>query len=131
MTAAILPKTLFGEKYVELNIPEDPSSTSLKTGDQIDQTKLPIEVEKVLNDLYPLLRTVQPAELNYTLNALADALEGRGNKIGESLDTLDGYLKRMNPQMPGADRRHQAAGQGDRHLRRRDAPSSPRPCATP
>ena len=54
----------------------------------------------MLNDLYPLLRTVQPAELNYTLNALADALEGRGDKIGESLVTLDGYLKRMNPQLP-------------------------------
>ena len=57
-------------------------------------------MEKVLDDLYPLLRTVQPAELNYTLNALATALEGRGNKIGESLVTLDGYLKRMNPQLP-------------------------------
>jgi phospholipid/cholesterol/gamma-HCH transport system substrate-binding protein len=99
-TAAILPKTLFGEKYVELQIPKDPKSTSLKAGDTIDQTKLPIEVEKVLNDLYPLLRAVQPAELNYTLNALATALEGRGDKIGESLTTLDGYLKKMNPQLP-------------------------------
>ena len=100
VTAAILPKTLFGEKYVELQIPSNASSTSLKAGDTITQTKLPIEVEKVLNDLYPLLRTVQPAELNYTLNALATALEGRGTKIGESLVTLDGYLKRMNPQLP-------------------------------
>src|SRR6195952_1733413 len=100
VTAAILPKTLFGEKYVELQIPKNPSSTSLRAGNTIDQTKLPIEVEKVLNDLYPLLRTVQPAELNYTLNALATALEGRGNKIGESIETLDGYLKKMNPQLP-------------------------------
>ncbi|MDX6231966.1 MAG: phospholipid/cholesterol/gamma-HCH transport system substrate-binding protein [Nocardioidaceae bacterium] len=101
VTAAILPKTLFGEKYIELNIPSDPSSQSLSAGDKISQTKQPIEVERVLNDLYPLLRTVQPAELNYTLNALADALDGRGAKIGESLETLDGYLKRMNPQLPG------------------------------
>ncbi len=100
VTAAILPKTLFGEKYIELNIPKEADSTSLKAGDQIDQTKLPIEVEKVLNDLYPLLRTVQPAELNYTLNALADALEGRGTKLGESFSTLDGYLKQLNPQLP-------------------------------
>jgi phospholipid/cholesterol/gamma-HCH transport system substrate-binding protein len=100
VTAAILPKTLFGEKYVELQIPKDPSSDALKAGDTIEQTDLPIEVEKVLNDLYPLLRTVQPAELNYTLNALATALEGRGDKIGESIETLDGYLKRMNPQLP-------------------------------
>ena len=101
MTAALVPKTLFGEKYVELNIPkDDPSSSSLETGDKIEQTELPIEVERVLNDLYPLLRTVQPAELNYTLNALATALEGRGDKIGESLVTLDSYLKRLNPQIP-------------------------------
>ncbi|WP_027860541.1 MCE family protein [Marmoricola sp. URHB0036] len=100
VTASILPKTLFGEKYVELNVPKDAASTSLKPGAEIDQTKLPIEVEKVLNDLYPLLRTVQPAELNYTLNALADALEGRGTKLGESFSTLDGYLKQLNPQLP-------------------------------
>ncbi len=100
VTAALLPKTLFGEKFVALNIPGDPSSDSLKAGDTIGQTKLPVEVERVLNDLYPLLRTVQPAELNYTLNALADALEGRGEKIGEGLVTLDSYLKRMNPQIP-------------------------------
>ena len=100
VTAALVPKTLFGEKYVDLKIPSNPSSKALGPGDKITQTKLPIEVERVLNDLYPLLRTVQPAELNYTLNALATALEGRGNKIGESLVTLNGYLKRLNPQIP-------------------------------
>jgi phospholipid/cholesterol/gamma-HCH transport system substrate-binding protein len=100
VTAALVPKTLFGEKYVDLNIPADPSSKSLESGDKIEQTELPIEVERVLNDLYPLLRTVQPAELNYALNALAGALEGRGDKLGESLVTLDSYLKRLNPQIP-------------------------------
>ena len=54
----------------------------------------------MLNDLYPLLRTVQPAELNYTLTAIADALEGRGEAIGDNLVVLDGYLKRINPQLP-------------------------------
>jgi len=58
------------------------------------------EVEKVLSDLYPLLRTVQPAELNMTLNALATALEGRGDEIGQNLETVDDYLKRLNPEIP-------------------------------
>ena len=35
-----------------------------------------------------------------TLNALATALEGRGELLGENLETLDGYLKRLNPQIP-------------------------------
>jgi phospholipid/cholesterol/gamma-HCH transport system substrate-binding protein len=100
VTAALVPKTLFGEKYVDLNIPKDPSSKPLQSGGKISQTKMPIEVERVLNDLYPLLRTVQPAELNYTLNALATALEGRGDKLGQSLETLNSYLKRLNPQIP-------------------------------
>ena len=100
VSARILPKTLFGEKYVELVIPSDAKSTALASGDRITQTQLPIEVEKVLNDIYPLLRAVQPAELNYTLNAIAGALEGRGEKIGENIETFDAYLKRLNPQIP-------------------------------
>ena len=100
VTASILPKTLFGEKYVELVVPSDASKHALTQGDEIKQTQLPIEVEKVLNDIYPLLRAVQPAELNYTLNALATALEGRGEAIGENIETLDAYLKRLNPELP-------------------------------
>jgi phospholipid/cholesterol/gamma-HCH transport system substrate-binding protein len=100
VTASILPKTLFGEKYVELVVPSEPRPTALASGDRITQTQLPIEVEKVLNDIYPLLRAVQPAELNYTLNAIAGALEGRGDKIGENIETFDSYLKRLNPQIP-------------------------------
>jgi len=100
VTASILPKTLFGEKYVELVVPSDASRQALQKGDTITQTQLPIEVERVLNDIYPLLRAVQPAELNYTLNALATALEGRGEAIGQNIETLDSYLKRLNPQIP-------------------------------
>ena len=66
----------------------------------IEQSEVSIEVERVLNDLYPFLRTVQPAELNYTLTAIADALEGRGEAIGNNLVVLDGYLQRTNPQLP-------------------------------
>ncbi|MCW2829969.1 MAG: virulence factor Mce family protein, partial [Aeromicrobium sp.] len=67
----------------------------------IARTAVSIEVEKVLSDLYPLLRAVQPAEINMTLNAIATALEGRGEQIGQNLETVDGYLKRLNPQIPG------------------------------
>ncbi len=99
-TARILPKTLFGEKYVALQVPDHPSSRHIRAGDVISESRVAIEVEKVLSDFYPLLRTVQPAQLNYTLTAIADALEGRGEKIGRSLVTLDDYLKRTNPQIP-------------------------------
>lgn len=100
VTARILPKTLFGEKFVALQVPESPSSSPLEPGDRITQTEVSIEVEKVLSDLYPLLQTVQPIQLNNTLNAVSTALEGRGELLGENLETLDGYLRKVNPQIP-------------------------------
>ena len=98
-SARILPKTLFGEKYVALQVPEDPQG-SIKAGDKITESRVAIEVEKVLADLYPLLRTVQPEQLNYTLTAMATALEGRGEQLGNNLVVLDDYLERMNPKIP-------------------------------
>jgi len=100
VTASIVPKTLFGEKYVSLIVPSDPSASAITAGATIKRTAVSTEVEKVLSDLYPLLRTVEPAELNQTLNALATALEGRGDEIGQNLETVDSYLKRLNPQIP-------------------------------
>jgi phospholipid/cholesterol/gamma-HCH transport system substrate-binding protein len=100
VTGSIVPKTLFGEKYVALEPPAEPARGHIEAGATIERTQVAIEVEKVLNDLYPLLRAVQPAEINQTLNAIATALEGRGELIGENFETLDAYLKRLNPQIP-------------------------------
>ena len=100
VTGSIVPKTLFGEKYVSLDVPKQSAPGHLQPGDTIKRTQVAIEVEKVLSDLYPLLRAVQPADINTTLNAIATALEGRGNKLGNNLVTVDRYLKRVNPQIP-------------------------------
>ncbi len=100
VTGSIVPKTLFGEKYVSLIVPDEPSSEHITTDVTIERTRVSTEVERVLSDLYPLLRAVEPAKLNMTLNAIATALEGRGDQLGESLVTLDGYLKKLNPQIP-------------------------------
>jgi phospholipid/cholesterol/gamma-HCH transport system substrate-binding protein len=100
VTGAIVPKTLFGEKYVSLVVPQDPAATPLRAGQTITRTQVPVEVQKVLADLYPLLRTVQPADINLTLNAISTALEGRGDDLGRDVVTVDRYLKRINPQIP-------------------------------
>src|SRR6185436_13122278 len=91
VTGAIVPKTLFGEKYVSLVVPKDPSPEPLRAGATITRTQVPVEVQKVLADLYPLLRTVQPADINLTLNAISTALEGRGEALGRDLVTVDRY----------------------------------------
>lgn len=100
VTGSIVPKTLFGEKYVSLIVPDQPAGGAIAVAATIERTRVSTEVEEVLSDLFPLLRAVQPAEINTTLNALATALEGRGDQLGENLETVDRYLRRMNPQIP-------------------------------
>ncbi|MGC0334998.1 MCE family protein [Streptomyces sp. SLBN-8D4] len=100
--ARLLPKTLFGEKYVDLVAPAHTTARSIRAGDVItqDRTRLGIEVQQLMNDLLPLLRTVQPGKLNATLSAFATALEGRGDRIGDNLTRLEAYLHRLNPHLP-------------------------------
>ena len=97
----IIPTTLFGQKFVSFVRPANPTG-SLEDGDVIpaDRVETNVELSKILADLFPLLRAVQPAELNYTLNALATALEGRGEQLGETLDQLDAYLGAISDKLP-------------------------------
>ncbi|MGW7007857.1 MCE family protein [Streptomyces sp. NPDC054933] len=105
VNAQLLPKTLFGEKYVDLVIPArspgHPAVRPIRAGDVItqDRTRLGIELQTLMNDILPLLRTVQPGELNATLSAFADALDGKGDAIGANLTRLDDYLRGLNPHM--------------------------------
>ncbi|MDX2821724.1 MCE family protein [Streptomyces ipomoeae] len=100
--ARLLPKTLFGEKYVDLVAPRGSSARPIRAGDVItqDRTKAGMELQRLLNDLLPLLRTVEPGELNAALSAFATALEGRGDRIGDNLTRVESYLRRLNPHMP-------------------------------
>jgi phospholipid/cholesterol/gamma-HCH transport system substrate-binding protein len=100
VTGAIVPKTLFGEKYISLVIPSSGPEGTIEAGATITKTQLGTEVEEVLNDLYPLLEAVRPADINTTLSALSTALEGRGSQLGQNLEVVDSYLKRINPQIP-------------------------------
>src|SRR5215207_6386592 len=102
ITVEILPTTLFGQKYIALNRPADPASDSIEDGDVIpaDRVETNVELSQILADLFPLLRAVQPADLNATLNALSTALQGRGEQIGQTMDDLGAYLDVMDDHLP-------------------------------
>jgi len=100
VTAEIVPKTLFGEKYISLIAPENPTGEKLRAGATIQGAEVPIEVEKLLNDLHPLLEAVDPVNLSTTLSSVASALEGRGEDLGTTLVTFNSYLKKLNPETP-------------------------------
>ncbi|WP_017976829.1 MCE family protein [Actinopolyspora halophila] len=102
VSALLLPKSLFGSRYVSLRLPENPAGTHLSEGDVISQnrTAASVELQNVLSDTLEVLRAVKPSELSSTLNALSTALEGRGDDLGETLSRLNGYLKGFNPAIP-------------------------------
>lgn len=102
VSVQILPTTLFGQKFVALVRPEQAASRSLRDGDVIpaDRVETNVELSKVLADLFPLLRAVRPADLNLTLNALATALDGRGEEIGETMDRLGTYVGAIGDHLP-------------------------------
>ncbi len=98
----ILPTTLFGQKYVQLIDPDEPSSKALSDGDVIPSSRVRtnVELSTILANLFPLLRSIRPADLSATLYALATALRGRGNELGETLVKLDDYLTDINVHLP-------------------------------
>jgi phospholipid/cholesterol/gamma-HCH transport system substrate-binding protein len=105
VTAEMLPTTLFGERYVDLLLPPHPATTALAGGDVIhqDQSADALELETVLNNLLPMLNSVEPDKLSLTLTAIAQGLSGRGAELGNTLTTLNSYLHQMNPQLPQLD----------------------------
>ncbi|MEJ8280193.1 MCE family protein [Pseudonocardia spirodelae] len=102
VTAQLLPKTLFGEKFVSLVPPAAPSTARLAAGDVIpeDRSQAALEVERVLDELLPLLQTVRPQDLATTLGSLSQALQGRGNQLGDTLTQLNTLVAGLNPAVP-------------------------------
>ncbi|MFE5594099.1 MCE family protein [Streptomyces sp. NPDC056549] len=104
--AQMLPTTLFGERFVALVPPPDASAEPLGPGDVIpeDRSSNAVELQQVLDNVLPLLTAVQPQKLSATLSAVSHALEGRGDKLGETLAELDAHLREFNPHLPALTR---------------------------
>ena len=102
VTARFIPKTLFGDRYVALQIPRDPDTQHLTQGDRITQdTSAPaVELSQALDHLLPVLQAVQPQKLSVTLTAISTALDGRGTQLGETLVNLGKLVEEINPYVP-------------------------------
>jgi phospholipid/cholesterol/gamma-HCH transport system substrate-binding protein len=101
-TARLLPKTLFGERYVSLVTPASAADTGLSSGDVIhqDTSDESVELEQVFDQLLPVLNAIQPEKLSATLGELSTTLRGRGEQIGDTLTTFGDYLEKLNPLVP-------------------------------
>jgi len=105
VSAQMLPTTLFGQRYVDLILPAHPVAATLANGSVIQQDRSAdgLELDRVLDNLLPMLAAVQPDKLSLTLTAIAQGLNGRGHELGQTLVTLNAYLKQFNKQLPQLD----------------------------
>ncbi|MFD4293431.1 MCE family protein [Rhodococcus sp. NPDC058505] len=99
-TVEIKSTTVFGAKYVNFVEPENPSSQSLAAGTNIAATSVTVEFNTLFQHLSTLLQQIEPEKLNATLGAISEALNGRGDQLGQLLAETDSYLKTMNPVLP-------------------------------
>ena len=100
--ARLLPKTLFGERYVQLLADGATSGDGLDAGDTIrqDASDEAVELEEVLDELLPVLEALQPDKLSAALGELSLMLSGRGDDIGEAMEEWGTYLTQLQPYVP-------------------------------
>ncbi|ORI23947.1 MCE family protein [Rhodococcus sp. 1168] len=101
-TARLLPKTLFGERYVSLIVPPGDTASPITNGTVLkqDTSGNAIEVGQLLDNLLPLLEAIPPQDLASTLGALAQGLSGRGEQLGFTIDRLENIFKGLNTELP-------------------------------
>lgn len=84
--AVIRPKTLFGEKFVDIDPGEDEAKGPFLRDEQaIKDTLGGFELERVLAELYPILKAVQPDELAIIVDTLGEGGRGQGEAINRQL----------------------------------------------
>jgi phospholipid/cholesterol/gamma-HCH transport system substrate-binding protein len=104
VVARILPATVFGTSFVDLVPPKGSvaAKRALQAGAVIpaDKTQGTLELQQALDDIDSLVKAVGPAELASAIGSAAQALDGRGIKLGDTIDVANAYLAKLNPKLP-------------------------------
>src|ERR1700722_8875158 len=102
--AEIKSTTAFGSKYVDLIVPEHPSSTPLKPGAVLHSRNVTVEVNTVFEDLQSVIQALDPAKLNAILSAFAQSVRGKGDRLGQAITGANDVLLTVNPRMDTIDK---------------------------
>jgi phospholipid/cholesterol/gamma-HCH transport system substrate-binding protein len=98
--AEIKATTVFGNKYVAFSSPKNPSAARIKSADVIDVSTVTTEFNTLFETVVSVAEKVDPVKLNQTLTATAQALDGLGNRFGQSIENGNAILADVNPLMP-------------------------------
>ena len=104
LEAEIKSTTAFGSKYVDLIVPDQPSSTALKPGAVLHSRNVTVEVNTVFENLQSVVAALDPAKLNAILSAFAQSLRGKGDRLGQAITSANNVLLTVNPRMGTIDK---------------------------
>ncbi len=100
VNADIEATTIFGNKYVSLSSPANPSPTRVSSSSVIDARSVTVEFNTLFETITGIAEKIDPVKLNLTLSATAESLTGLGTKLGKSLVNANVALKDINPRLP-------------------------------
>ena len=100
VTVDIASTTVFGAKYIQLVPPERPSDTHLQEGQTFAADNVTVEINTVFEQLTQVLGQIEPEKLNETLGAMATAMRGRGDEVGQMMVDLEAFLAKLQPGLP-------------------------------
>jgi phospholipid/cholesterol/gamma-HCH transport system substrate-binding protein len=98
--AKIVATTVFGEKYVSMTAPENPTAQRITPSNVIDARSVTTEINTLFQTITEIAEKVDPVKVNLTLSAAAQALSGLGDKFGQSIINGSAALDEINPRMP-------------------------------
>jgi phospholipid/cholesterol/gamma-HCH transport system substrate-binding protein len=100
VNADISATTVFGNKYISFTSPKNPTPQRITPADVIDVTSVTTEFNTLFETVVDVAEQVDPIKLNQTLSATAQALDGLGDRFGQSIVQGNEILADVNPQMP-------------------------------
>ena len=100
VNADIQATTIFGNKYVSLSSPTNPSPARITSSDVIDVRSVTVEFNTLFETVTSIAEKIDPVKLNLTLSATAESLTGLGASLGKSLVNANVALKDINPRLP-------------------------------
>jgi phospholipid/cholesterol/gamma-HCH transport system substrate-binding protein len=98
--AEIKASTVFGNKYIAFSSPKEPDAARINPAKAIDVSSVTTEFNTLFETVVAVAQQVDPIKLNETLTATAQALDGLGDRFGESIQNGNTILADLNPQMP-------------------------------
>jgi phospholipid/cholesterol/gamma-HCH transport system substrate-binding protein len=85
-TAAIRWRNLIGQRYLYLY--PGTGSTVLRDGDRVTRTRSVVDVGELFNRLGPIVKAIDPKDVNTFLDAVVAGLDGNKEKLSQTIDDL-------------------------------------------